>query len=73
LSQTAWQRLRLRLSNIVSGAFTPVLAKHSNHLSLVDILAVGVDQMQRNLEPMKIQVEAWRTSQLSDQAAKLVI
>jgi len=43
LSQTAWQRLRLRLSNIVSGAFTPVLATHTKHLSLVDILSVGVD------------------------------
>ncbi len=30
------------------GDFTPVLAKHTKHLSLVDILAVGVDRMQPN-------------------------
>lgn len=28
-----------------AGDFTPVLAKHTKHLSLVDILAVGVDRM----------------------------
>src|SRR5437879_4239888 len=55
------------------GDFTPVLAKHTKHLSLVDILSVGVDRMQRSFEPMRRQVEAWRASQLSDEAAKLVI
>src|SRR5881628_3036981 len=55
------------------GDFTPVLAKHSKNFSLVDILSVGVDRMQRNFEPMRKQVEAWRASQLSDEAAKLVI
>ena len=46
--------------NTVPGVFTPVLAKHTKHLSRVDILAVGVDRMQRNFEPMRKQVEAWR-------------
>src|SRR3989454_9270414 len=55
------------------GDFTPVLVKHTKHLSLVDILSVGVDRMQRSFEPMRRQVEAWRASQLSDEAAKLVI
>src|SRR2546425_112046 len=55
------------------GDFTPVLAKHTKHLSLVDILSVGVDRMQRSFEPMRRQGEAWRASQLSDEAAKLVI
>ncbi len=55
------------------GDFTPVLAKHTKHLSLVDILAVGVDRMQRNFEPMKRQVEAWKATRISDEAAKLVI
>ncbi len=36
-----------------------MLAKHTKHLSLVGILAVGVDRMQRNFEPMQKQVEAW--------------
>jgi hypothetical protein len=55
------------------GAFTPVLAKHTKHLSLVDVLAVGVDRMQRNFEPMKKQVEAWKATRIPDEAAKLVI
>jgi hypothetical protein len=55
------------------GDYTPVLAKHSKNFSLQDSLSIGVDRMQRNFEPMRQQVEAWRTSQLSDQAAKLII
>jgi hypothetical protein len=50
-----------------------VLAKHTKNVSLVDILAVGVDRMQRNFEPMKKQVEAWKGMRLPDEAAKLVI
>jgi hypothetical protein len=56
-----------------SGDFTAVLAKHTKHLSLVDILAVGVDRIQRNFEPMRKQVEAWKGTRLSDEPGKLVI
>ena len=55
------------------GDFTPVLAKHTKNVSLVDILAVGVDRMQRNFEPMRKQVEAWKGTRLPDETAKLVI
>ena len=55
------------------GDFTPALAKHSKHFSLIDSIAIGVERMQRNFEPMQKQVEAWRADQLSDEAAKLVI
>jgi hypothetical protein len=55
------------------GDFTPVLAKHSKNLNLVDILTVGVDRMQRNFEPMRKQVEAWKGTRLPDERAKLVI
>ncbi len=50
-----------------------MLAKHTKHLSLVDILSVGVDRMQRNFEPMRKQVEAWKGTRLPDATAKLVI
>ena len=50
--------------SVFAGAFTPVLAKHTKNLSPVDILAVGIDRMLRNFEPMRRQVEAWRASQL---------
>jgi len=51
-------RCPFQLGNIVSGVFAPVLAKHTRNLSVVDILAVGVDCMQRNFEPMRKQVES---------------
>ena len=56
-----------------SGDFTPVLAKHSKNFSLPDSLSVGVDRMQRNFEPMRGQVERWRSQQLTDASAKLII
>jgi len=55
------------------GDFTPVLAKHTKHLSLVDVLSIGVDRIQRNFEPMKKQLEAWKATQIPDATAKLVI
>jgi len=55
------------------GEFTPVLAKHSKKFSIVDSLAIGVDRIQRNFEPLRQQVEAWRSSQITDEQAKLVI
>jgi hypothetical protein len=57
----------------ITAGFTPVLDKHTKHLSLVDILSVGVDRMQRNFEPMRKQVEAWKGTRLADDTAKLVI
>jgi hypothetical protein len=56
-----------------SGDFTPVLAKHSKSFSLVDAISVGVDRMQRNFEPMRKQVEAWRQAELTNVTAKMII
>lgn len=53
--------------------FTPVLAKHNKSLNLIDTLAVGVDRVQRNFEPMQRQVERWRSSQITDERAKLIL
>lgn len=64
---------RLEFGDIVPGAFTPVLAKHSKSFSLIDCISVGVDRMQRNFEPMRRQVEAWQRSELTDVTAKVVI
>ena len=54
-------------------AFTPVLAKHSKSFSLVDAIAVAVDRMKRNFEPMRKAVEASRQSELTDVTAKIII
>jgi len=55
------------------GDFAPVLAEHTKHLRLADILSVGVDRIQSNFEPMRKQVEAWKVTGLPDGTAKLVI
>jgi len=56
-----------------SGDFTPVLAKHSRSLNLLDAITIGVDRMQRNFEPLRRQVEQWREQQITDVTAKLII
>ncbi len=56
-----------------SGHFTPVLAKHSKSLNLLDSISVGVDRMQRNFGPMQKQVEAWRETELGNVAAKMIV
>jgi hypothetical protein len=57
------------------GDFMAVSRKHSKTLEaeLQDVLAVGVDRVQRQFEPMLAQVDAWRNHQLADIAAKEVI
>ena len=52
--------LHFRLGNLVASVFRPVLAKHTKHLSLVDILPIGADRMQRSFEPMR---KKWRRGQ----------
>ena len=52
--------------------FTPVLAKHSKSLNLIDTLSVGVDRIQRNFEPMQPQVEHWRQAQITDAQVTLI-
>ena len=47
--------------------------KPSENFSLQNALSIGVDDMQRNFDGMRMQVEARRESQLSDVAAKLII
>jgi len=53
--------------------FTRVLAQHTKSFNLIDTLAVGVDRIQRNFEPMRRQVETWRQTHITDPQAKLII
>ncbi len=73
LSCTVGLRVFVCQNLAFQGDYTPVLAKHTRNFSLQDSLSIGVDRMQRNFEPMRRQVEAWRRCQLSDEAAKLII
>jgi hypothetical protein len=73
LSCTVGLRIFVCENLCFSGDYTPVLAKHSKNFSLEDSLAIGVDRMQRNFEPLKRQVEEWQARQLTAAAAKLII
>jgi hypothetical protein len=57
----------------VPSAFKPVLAKHSKSFSLMDCVSVGVDGMQCNFEPMRIQIDAWQRCELTEVTAKAVV
>ncbi len=73
LALTCGYRVFVCSNMAFSGDFTPVLAKHSKSFALVDAISVGVDRMQRNFEPMRKQVEAWRQTELTDVTAKMII
>src|SRR5580700_1915018 len=73
LALTCGYRVFVCSNMVFSGDFTPVLAKHSKSFALVDAISIGVDRMQRNFEPMRKQVEAWRQAELTDVTAKVVI
>src|SRR5580692_9302280 len=53
LAMTVGYRVLVCDNMAFSGDFTPVLAKHSKHFNLNDAIALGIDLMQRNFEPMR--------------------
>jgi len=55
------------------GDFTPILAKHSRSMNLIDLVSVGVDKMQRNFDPLRKQIELWQKTGITDNHAKLAI
>ena len=73
LALTVGYRVFVCSNMAFSGDFTPVLAKHSKSFNLIDTLAVGVDRIQRNFEPLQRQVEGWQQTQILDERAKLIL
>lgn len=55
------------------GDFTPLLSKHSKNFNLIDALSIGVDRIQRGLEPLQRSIIDWRANILSPNDARLVI
>lgn len=55
------------------GDFTPVLAKHSRRLDLEEVIALGVDRMQRGFTPLKRQIDEWQQREITSERAKLLI
>jgi hypothetical protein len=73
LGMTVGYRVFVCENMAFNGDFEPVLAKHSKNFSLTMALSVGVDEMQRSFDSLRMQIEAWRESRLSDVGAKLMI
>jgi hypothetical protein len=73
LAMTVGYRVFVCSNMAFSGDFEPVLAKHSKNFSLVNALSIGVDQMQRNFDGMRKQVDGWKESQVADVTAKMII
>jgi hypothetical protein len=73
LAMTVGYRVVVCDNMAFKGDFTPVLAKHSKSLNLVDLISVGVDKIQRNFEPLKQQVSDWREYRLETRNAKEII
>lgn len=55
------------------GDYSPVLRKHTKNFNLRDALSVGVDNVQRNFQPMVQAVELWQGTQVTDVSAKMCI
>jgi len=55
------------------GDYAPVMRKHTKNVSREALLAVAIDDVQRNFEPMRRQIAFFRGCDLSDQRAKLII
>jgi hypothetical protein len=55
------------------GDFSPLPHKHTNRMSLLDVIALGVEQIQRNFDPLKQQITDWQRREISDDWAKLTI
>jgi hypothetical protein len=55
------------------GDFFALQAKHSKNLIPIDAISLGIDRIQRNFEPLEVQVAQWKAKQLSDLQAKSII
>jgi hypothetical protein len=73
LSMVAGLRVTVCDNMLFAGDFKPVLRKHTKAMELTDLMAVGVEKIQRNFDPMARQVEEWRTHTLHDSLAKSLI
>ena len=73
LAMTVGYRVFVCDNMAFNGEFTPLLAKHTKNFQLNRSLSSGIDDMQRNFEPMVQAVEKWRGEQLTDVTARLVI
>jgi hypothetical protein len=73
LSMVAGLRVTVCDNMLFAGDFKPVLRKHTKAMELTDLIAVGVEKIQRNFDPMARQMEEWKGRTIPDPLAKSVI
>ncbi len=57
----------------LSGDFKPLLAKHSKNFDLIESLALGVDRIQRNWQPLRDRIDFMRNYNLDSNEARMII
>src|SRR5205807_9812695 len=55
------------------GEFTALARKHTKHVQLTEVVAMGVDRVQRHFVRVTETLDAWREFELPDVQAKAVI
>jgi hypothetical protein len=73
LALTAGYRVLVCENMAFKGDFTPVLHKHTHRLSLQEVVALGVERIQRGFAPLREQIAAWQDLPLADREAKEVV
>jgi hypothetical protein len=72
-SMVAGLRVTVCDNMLFAGDFKPVLRKHTKAMEITDLIAVGIEKIQRNFDPMARQVEDWKARMLPDLHAKSII
>lgn len=57
----------------LAGDFTPLLAKHTKNLNLIESVSMGIDRIQRGWEPLRQAITLKRETHLCTESAKLFI
>ncbi len=70
---TVGVRVFVCMNMAFKGEFEPVMHKHTKNFNLLDSLAIGLEQMQRNFKPMAENIDRWRETQIGDDFARAII
>jgi len=73
IALTAGLRIFVCDNMAFNGDFQPLLAKHSKHLPLEDVITLGVDKIQKAFIPLSEQVLRWKQQTITEEQAKLHI
>lgn len=57
----------------LSGEFEALTRKHTKHLNLPEVIAMGIDRTQRHFVKLQQQIDVWRDHSLTDATAKGII